>query len=199
MHRDVLEAPTRAASRQSVEIAALISSDFDQFCRNAHTVLYQDVRKVRAALDVTVASDPWNEALQAFHLGLSALLQAVVDHMEREDELLFPWLRTGRLAELRAPVRGLRMEHQSFEEELERLAGHLCAAEEGMLSQSTGPALVAAVYQFDVHLRSHMETEDRLVYARVLDRDLTEAGPFAAAPFSQSGRGSSDRWNASLK
>lgn len=189
----------RAASRHSVEIAALVTAELDQIGQKDHQTLYGDLKHLQTAMNEAVSTDPWNHALRSLHLRLTALHQAVLEHMHREDHLLFPWLRSGRIEELRAPVRGMRLEHESFAEELERLAGNLEAMGNSLLLLPKGPSLVAALHLFDKHLRNHMDQEDRLVYARVLDdvrtADVT-AAPSALAP---EGAESSDRWNASLK
>jgi iron-sulfur cluster repair protein YtfE (RIC family) len=112
--------------------------------------------------------------LRQLALRVAELQQAVAAHMHREDELLFPWLRSGRLNELRAPVLGLRMEHQDFVEELDWLSAAIYAASGQIDRDPDGSALVASTYRLDTRLRRHMDCEDRLVFARVLDEEPQE-------------------------
>lgn len=194
MDRDTPQDSYRAASRHSVQVAAIITAELDALGPEEHEALQRELRLVQATLQDALSEDPRCQVLQMIQVRLTALCQAVLEHMQREDQLLFPWLRSGRLAELRAPVRGLRMEHQSFTEELDRLATFLQSASALLLAKPYGLVVVAATSRFDTQLRAHMATEDRLVYAPVLQENPAAAA--TAGSHSASGRGSADDWPA---
>ena len=174
MDKPVPQGLPRAASRHSVQMAAVISTDLETLDPQGHEALHRELDLLQLTLSSALASDPQSRLLRDLHLRLGALHQAVLEHMEREDQLLFPWLRCGRLAEMRAPVRGMRLEHQSFSEELDRVAGYLATAAPTLLALERGADLLACIDRFDGFLRRHMAAEDSLVYARVLADDATE-------------------------
>lgn len=165
---------TRASSRHSTVVAALVLQELDHIGHAWHQPLYRDLELVGDLAAKLGKFAPGNNQLQQMALRADELRRAVTAHMHREDELLFPWLRAGRLAELKAPVLGLRLEHQDFAEELEWLANALYAAQGQIEGFADGPALVAATYRFDSQLRRHMDCEDRLVFARVLDEEAQD-------------------------
>jgi regulator of cell morphogenesis and NO signaling len=162
---------TRAASRHSTVVAALVLQELDHIGHAWHQPLYRDLELIRDLAGKLSKTNATGLDLRQLALRVAELQQAVAAHMHREDELLFPWLRAGRLRELRAPVLGLRMEHQDFVEELDWLSTAIYAASGPIDREPDGPALVAATYRFDTQLRRHLDCEDRLVFARVLDEE----------------------------
>lgn len=162
---------TRAASRHSGVVAALVLQELDHIGHAWHQPLYRDLEQMRDLAARLSKGAGVGLNLQPLAQQVAALQQAVADHMHREDELLFPWLRAGRLSELRAPVLGLRMEHQDFCEALDAVSAAVYAVAGQLERHPDGAALVAASYRLDTQLRRHMDCEDRLVFARVLDEE----------------------------
>jgi regulator of cell morphogenesis and NO signaling len=155
-------------------VAALVLQELDHIGHAWHQPLYRDLELIRDLAGKLSKSNTGSLNLRQLALRVAELQQAVAAHMHREDELLFPWLRSGRLNELRAPVLGLRMEHQDFVEELDWLSAAIYAASGQIDRDPDGSALVASTYRLDTRLRRHMDCEDRLVFARVLDEEPQE-------------------------
>lgn len=157
--------------RQGAVVAAAVLQELDHIGHAWHQPLYRELAILRDAAGLISRGLPGGGGLRGLAERVDALQYAVADHMMREDQQLFPWLRAGRLADLRAPVLGLRMEHQDFAEQLDRLAADLVAAEDQLARHPDCQALLAASYRLDSQLRRHMDCEERLVFARVLDEE----------------------------
>lgn len=85
------------------------------------------------------------------------------EHMDKEETVLFPWLRSGRGDLARTPIQVMLLEHDATL----RLLNHVRA-----LRLAAGAALPPGVAErlsgFDRHLREHMHLENNLLFPRAL-------------------------------
>jgi regulator of cell morphogenesis and NO signaling len=108
----------------------------------------------------------------------AAILQTYLDlraelevHMQKEEQILFPWIRSGRGASAGSPIQVMLMEHDSAGVALDRLQkltdGYKLPAE----ACATWTALWQGLEQFDAELRQHMHLESNVLFPRALQGD----------------------------
>ena len=98
----------------------------------------------------------------------------LIDHMEKEERVLFPAIRRGLTIELTPPVRVMRREHEDQHEALEELRERTdgYALPEG-LSAAEAPrwrALYRDLAAFDEVLEEHLRIEDEVLFPRLVGR-----------------------------
>lgn len=100
--------------------------------------------------------------------GLVALLESMhaelLQHMEKEETILFPMLARGGSAFVVHPIGVMRMEHDAH---AERLAQLMALTNDATLPEDACPAwrqLCAAARQFADDLQQHIELENDLLF-----------------------------------
>lgn len=161
-----LDAAERAAADpwRSRAITELL----DHVLRTYHRPFAAELDVVVAALDHARPSDgpelaTWVELRQQ----LAELETALVDHMEKEEQVLFPWLR-GRAETAAAPIRAMQLDHGDT---IQLLLG-VHAATARWLSIDGTPAASAAVAELDKLERwlcEHIHLENNVLFRRALD------------------------------
>jgi regulator of cell morphogenesis and NO signaling len=100
--------------------------------------------------------------------GLAAHLEAMeaelLDHMAKEETVLFPLLRQDRHSGVGVPIQVMRDEHTSHGEQLERLMALTNDASPPPGACNTWRALYAGIGQFSDDLISHIHTENNLLF-----------------------------------
>jgi regulator of cell morphogenesis and NO signaling len=102
------------------------------------------------------------------YVGLRSELEV---HMQKEEQILFPWIRSGRGASAGPPIRVMMMEHESAAaslEELRRLTGDYSVPPEAC---ATWTALWQGLEALDSDLRQHMHLEGNVLFPRALQDD----------------------------
>lgn len=107
------------------------------------------------------------EVLQVF----DELRGELEQHLQKEERVLFPWLRSGRGASAGAPVRVMLMEHESTKgwlRELRALIGRyqVSGAEETPLAQ-----LCQGLVRLERDLLDHIRLEEEVLFPRGLGLD----------------------------
>jgi regulator of cell morphogenesis and NO signaling len=101
---------------------------------------------------------------------LEAVHAAVLDHLQKEEEMLFPMIVRGAGAGASGPVHVMEVEHDHHRENLERvreLTGdlqpppHACA---------TWRALYAGLLQLEQELMEHIHLENNVLFPRALNQ-----------------------------
>ncbi len=103
---------------------------------------------------------------------LAAIVQDLADelrlHMSKEENVLFPWIKSGQGRTAQGPIRVMLMEHEDAGAQLERLHAltngftpppHACV---------TWVALYVRLEDFDRELREHIHLENHVLFPRAL-------------------------------
>ncbi len=116
--------------------------------------------------------DPGADGARAFSSGLlqtlRALEQSLLDHMLKEEQILFPLISSGQGAEARVPVEVMEAEHDEavgYVARLRDLTGDY-AVPEG--ASEPVRALWAGLAALDLDLQAHMWLEDEVLFRRAL-------------------------------
>ena len=99
---------------------------------------------------------------------LEAVHQAVLDHLAKEEQILFPMILAGRGANAVAPIAVMESEHRDHAENLEktrRLTADLVAPEEAC---PTWRALYLRLGNLESELMEHIHLENNVLFRRVL-------------------------------
>lgn len=99
---------------------------------------------------------------------LAAARQAVVDHLAKEEQILFPLIRSGRGAQAGGPIYVMELEHDDHRESLvgiRRLTADLVAPPEAC---TTWRALYLRLAEFERELMEHIHLENNVLFRRAL-------------------------------
>jgi regulator of cell morphogenesis and NO signaling len=99
---------------------------------------------------------------------LEAVHQAVLEHLAKEEQILFPMILAGRGHNAVAPISVMESEHRDHAENLEktrRLTADLVAPEEAC---PTWRALYLRLGQLESELMEHIHLENNVLFRRVL-------------------------------
>jgi hemerythrin-like domain-containing protein len=106
---------------------------------------------------------------------LEVMQDELLDHMAKEEQILFPMLRAGGSPMVRHPIMAMRREHTSHGEQLERLMALSHDATPPAGACNTWRALYSGIAQLQNDLISHIHLENNLLFPRF------EPGASAAA------------------
>lgn len=95
---------------------------------------------------------------------LEIMESELLDHMAKEEEILFPLLKGGGSAVAQYPIQAMRTEHTSHGEQLERLMAHCNDAYPPMGACNTWRALYAGIAQLQNDLINHIHLENNLLF-----------------------------------
>lgn len=141
----------------------------DHIVRTYHVTLRADLLQTRNLFGQALAPAPSAQRalLEEMDSIFSALSEELYAHMDKEEKVLFPWIRAGRGASARAPIKVMQHEHQQTRELLARLRTlserSLAEGAADPLAQSIAARLVA----IESALLEHMDVEESL-FRRVL-------------------------------
>jgi len=112
--------------------------------------------------------------------GLAALLeqaeQELLDHMAKEEQILFPILKAGGSAMVVYPITMMRMEHTSHGAMLEHLMALTHDSRPPAGACNTWRALYAGIGQLHDDLINHIHLENNVLFPRFEPRPANEAG-----------------------
>ena len=112
--------------------------------------------------------------------GLADLLEQaqveLLDHMEKEEQIIFPNLRAGGTAMIAYPIGIMRQEHTSHGEMLEHLMGMTQDATPPDGACNTWRALYAGIAQLHDDLINHIHLENNVLFPRFEPQPMVQAG-----------------------
>jgi regulator of cell morphogenesis and NO signaling len=112
--------------------------------------------------------------------GLADLLEQaqeeLLDHMEKEEQIIFPNLRAGGTAMIAYPIGIMRQEHTSHGEMLEHLMGMTHDATPPDGACNTWRALYAGIAQLHDDLINHIHLENNVLFPRFEPQPMVQAG-----------------------
>lgn len=103
---------------------------------------------------------------RGIHAALEEAAQALEEHMQKEEQILFPLMRAGGHPMIHAPIGRMRHEHDEHGERLanlEHLANHFKLPEEAC---PTWRALYAGVAKLIDDVHEHVHLENNVLFAR---------------------------------
>lgn len=97
---------------------------------------------------------------------LQVMQDGLLDHMAKEEQILFPMLRASGSPLVRPPIMAMRREHTSHGEQLERLMALSHGATPPAGACNTWRALCSGIAQLQNDLISHIHLENNLLFPR---------------------------------
>jgi len=97
---------------------------------------------------------------------LESMQDELLDHMAKEEQILFPMLRAGGSPMVRHPIMAMRHEHTSHGEQLDRLMALSSDATPPPAACNTWRALYSGIAQLQNDLISHIHLENNLLFPR---------------------------------
>lgn len=163
--------PDHASTKPATSPAGELSPPqaVDHIVRTYHVTLRDDLLQVRNLFPqaLATATAAQRALLEEISLHFSDLCEELYAHMDKEEKVLFPWIRAGRGASARAPIKVMQHEHQQTRELLARLrtlSERSLAEEAAAPSTQTISVRLAAI---ESALLEHMDVEESL-FRRVL-------------------------------
>ena len=117
-------------------------------------------------LDVHGAKDP--ARLGELARTVSELRNELEPHMMKEEQILFPWIRSGRGASAGPPIQVMMMEHEAAGALLERLRELSSGYQPPEDACATWSALYEGLEALDADLRQHIHLENNILFPRAL-------------------------------
>jgi regulator of cell morphogenesis and NO signaling len=112
--------------------------------------------------------------------GLPALLtsmhEEVLDHLQKEEQILFPMIASGMGSRASGPVMVMEHEHQAHAENLQRVRAITAGLTPPPEACTTWRALYLGLQQLEQELMDHIHLENNILFPRAL------AGDIAAKP-----------------
>lgn len=106
--------------------------------------------------------------------GLAAHLEAVLDdvelHLQKEEQILFPALRSGAGAAAGGPIRVMEQEHDEHAEDLQRTRSLTRDLQPPPHACTTWRALYLRLAQLERDLMDHIHLENNVLFPRALGR-----------------------------
>ncbi len=99
---------------------------------------------------------------------LEGMLDALEDHMQKEEQILFPMIEAGRGPETAMPVRVMESEHRDHGQNLERLATLAHGYQAPDDACGTWEALYLGLRQLQEDLMEHIHLENNILFPRAL-------------------------------
>ena len=99
---------------------------------------------------------------------LEAIHESVLDHLAKEEQILFPMIVAGRLGVVSGPIHVMEAEHEDHGQNLQKtrtLTANLTVPEEGC---PTWRALYLRLEEFEVELMEHIHLENNILFRRAL-------------------------------
>lgn len=108
------------------------------------------------------------EAPHGLHTHLESMFESLSAHMQKEEHVLFPMVRSGYGSRAHMPVHILRQEHREHIEALERT--RLLCADYSAPAQAcaTWHALYAGLEAFEMAMLENIALENQVLFPRVL-------------------------------
>jgi regulator of cell morphogenesis and NO signaling len=161
-------APEDAAQWKEAPLEALIAHLVEHY----HRPLEEDLERLRTladrVFDVHGAKDP--ERLRRVVVALIGMEEALSAHLIKEEQVLFPWIASGRSPAPSAPIRVMQAEHariDAFLAEIRELTDDFVVPPEAC---RTWRMLWDGLERLERDLDEHTWLEDEVLFPRALGR-----------------------------
>ena len=133
-----------------------------------HQPFAAELDRLDAALLATrQASAP--QALEELRALLAELRAELLEHLAKEEQVLFPWILAPAPAAAARAIRAMQLEHEDTVTLLHTLHGAAVRAFAGSPSDPQVATAQRALAQFERWLCEHLHLEDHLLFARALE------------------------------
>jgi regulator of cell morphogenesis and NO signaling len=99
---------------------------------------------------------------------LTRMTEELEEHMEKEEQVLFPMFRAGRGRSAGMPVQVMELEHQEHAQNLQQLRRLAHDFQPPAEACNTWRALYLALDEFEAQLKQHIHLENNLLFPRGL-------------------------------
>jgi regulator of cell morphogenesis and NO signaling len=161
-------APEDASHWKDAPLDALIQHLLERY----HRPLEEDLERLRTladrVFDVHGAKDP--ERLRQVVVALMGMEEALAAHLAKEEQVLFPWILSGRNPPPSAPIRVMQAEHvriDAFLAEIREITNGFVVPEEAC---RTWRMLWEGLERLERDLDEHTWLEDEVLFPRALGR-----------------------------
>jgi len=137
----------------------------DHIVEHYHRPQEAELRAVEHAIDELAPAVRARPCWSSLRAKVSELRDFVVDHLTKEESVLFPWVCT-RADTAAAPIRATQLEHADTLA-LVYEVDHLAAA----CDPNAGARVLAALARAELALLEHLYLEDAMLFRRALVRD----------------------------
>ena len=144
-----------------VEAAALIDHILERY-HAVHREQLPELIRMARRVEAVHRDHPEVPAGLADHL--EQMEGELLDHMAKEEEILFPLLQQGESSLAAFPIEAMRHEHTSHGQQLERLMALTSDATPPMGACNTWRALYAGIAQLQNDLINHIHLENNLLF-----------------------------------
>jgi len=135
-----------------------------------HVPLYPELDRIVALVDkvVEVHGDANGDRLRPLASAVHGLADELRVHMSKEENILFPWLRSGQGRTAQGPIRVMQLEHDAAGEALEQIRGLTDEFTPPAEACVTWVALYVRLEDLDLDLREHIHLENNVLFPRAL-------------------------------
>lgn len=144
-----------------VEAAALIDHILERY-HAVHREQLPELIRMARRVEAVHRDHPQVPAGLADHL--ESMQDELLDHMAKEEQILFPMLRAGGSPMVRHPIMAMRHEHTSHGEQLDRLMALSSDATPPPAACNTWRALYSGIAQLQNDLINHIHLENNLLF-----------------------------------
>ncbi|MBK7973155.1 MAG: hemerythrin domain-containing protein [Deltaproteobacteria bacterium] len=131
-----------------------------------HLVELELMKSLATSMDrLRGSSHPaWTSLCDAFQV----VADELTAHMEKEEKVLFPWIRAGRGDLAHAPIRVMVLEHAETLGRLDALRERVRALGSASEADRLPAEVASALASLDRHVREHVHLENDVLFPRAL-------------------------------
>ena len=162
-------APQNAIAWTTLPLTDVVDEIERRFHRPLDAELPRLQQMAQKVLRVHGEKDP--ARFTALAATVDALVVDLVPHLQKEEMVLFPFIRRGQGAQTNGPVAVMHMEHEAVGELLVRLAALTDNFTPPLLACNTWRALYQGLADLDRDTREHIHVENNILFPRALRGD----------------------------
>lgn len=134
-----------------------------------HREAFEALRRMGDKVVTAHGQDPdWGPRLTLLRVHLETLADELEQHMQKEERVLFPWIRSGRGQSAGAPVRVMLSEHEQTARLLEEMRTLANDYEPPPDACTTLRGYLAGLARLERDIHEHMHLENNVLFPRAL-------------------------------
>jgi len=140
-----------------------------------HASLYNDLpyldALLRQVLKTHLAKFP--ERLNALKDAFTSLSEELLEHMAKEEQILFPWILSNQKQRPVGPIHCMRIEHNSASRSLEQISTITNGYKTPDEACTSWRNFYAGLKNLDYELRMHIHLENNILFSRFTEEEFT--------------------------
>lgn len=165
---EIRELASFAISDIDVDVAPL-PDVIDHILKVHHVPLREEFMRLHDLALAVVRAHGEDDPRHAMVLAqLDELIDELLEHMQKEEQVLFPWIRSGKGHLAGGPISVMHMEHERCGEQLAELQRLTDTFTPPPGACNKHRALFAGLAELDTDLRLHMHKENTALFPRAL-------------------------------